>query len=305
MTDEPKTLPDVGGTDNVTPSENDTPDTYDYWDPEDDQDTPEIEEDAGTDEVVTEEPEATEEVAEETEAEIPAATVVLKDGTKVTHDELVKGYYRQADYTRDKQALSNEKRTLAENASRIEGITNAFVDHLASMLPPEPDTALALRDPNAYTRQKVVYEAALAQIQKLAELGTEPKQIKDGLAQQDTQALVADENRKLSERFPEVATPEGREKFFTSAADAAQEAGFSMEDLNGVKDHRLFTLAYWANEGMKAAKARETAKAKVANVPPATLRKPGQTGQPVQNADAMRKLARSGSIRDALKVDWD
>ena len=78
-----------------------------------------------------------------------------------------------------------------------------------------------------------------------------------------------------------------------------------MDELSGVTDHRMFALAHWANEGMKAAKAREAAKAKVANVPPSAPRKPGQPAQASRNTDAMRKLARSGSIRDAVKVDWE
>ena len=55
---------------------------------------------------------------------------------------------------------------------------------------------------------------------------------------------------------------------------------------------------------MDAAKARQVAKAKVAAAPTAP-RKPGAPVQVAKNADAMKRLARSGSIKDALKVDWD
>lgn len=296
--DETDTLP-PGGTDNVTPTEADTAPEWDYYDPDEDQDTVEAQEPEATDEAVEEAP------TEEAQPEEKPVLVKLPDGTEAPLEEVTKGYLRQADYTRKSQEIAQTRKALETDLQRIEGITQAFVDHLSSLMPEQPDPGLALRDPNAYVRQKAQYDAAVAQVQKLIEIGSQPKQIKQALEGKDTQERIAQENARLVERFPQVANPEGRQKFFAAAAEAAQAAGFSMDDLQGVSDHRLFVLAHWANEGIKAAKARETAKAKVANVPPAAPRKPGQPAQVNRNADAMRKLARSGSIRDAVKVDWD
>jgi hypothetical protein len=288
------------GTESVTP-ENDTAEQeWDYFDP--DEDTEEAQDTAATDE-------GTEETASE-EAEDPApeeqpAQISLPDGTQVTLEEAVKGYLRQSDYTRKATELASTRKALEADLQLVEGITQTFIDHLSKMVPAMPDPAMALRDPNGYVRAKAQYDAAMAQVQQLIEIGKQPKQIGEKLSQADLQAQIAAENAALAEKIPTVATPEGRRKFMESAAEAAQHAGFSMDDLQGVTDHRLFVLAHWANEGLKAAKARETAKAKVANVPPAAPRKPGQPAQANRNADAMRKLARSGSIRDALKVDWE
>lgn len=286
-----------GATDNVNPTENDNAPEWDYFDP-DEQDTEE-----------TQAPDATDEAApEEVETEEPAqeapALVKLPDGTEASLEEVTKGYLRQADYTRKSQELAQTRKAVETDLQRIEGITNAFIDHLSSMVPAQPDPALALRDPNAYVRQKAQYDAAIAQVQKLIEVGSQPKQIMDGMNSQQRQERLAEENRRLSERFPETATPEGRSKFFNAAAAAANELGFSTDELGGVTDHRLFVLAHWAKVGMDAAKARQTAKAKVAAAPTAP-RKPGAPVQVARNADAMKRLARSGSIKDALKVDWD
>jgi hypothetical protein len=299
--DEPDT-PLESGTDNVTPESDTAEDLTTYWDPDDDQDTPEDVPEAATDEG-TEESEPTEE-AEDLAPEEPAQ-ISLPDGTKVTLDEAVKGYLRQSDYTRKATELATTRKALEADLQTVEGITQTFIDHLTKMVPPEPDMAMALRDPNGYVKAKAQYDAAMAQIKQLIDIGKQPKQIGEKLNKADQQAKIAAENAALAEKFPMAATPEGRQKFFASAAEAAQQAGFSMDDLQGVSDHRLFVLAHWANEGLKAAKARETAKAKVANVPPAAPRKPGQPAQANRNADAMRKLAQSGSIRDALKVDWE
>lgn len=290
--------PAEAGTEPVELPEDDNAEPeWDYYDP--DEDTVEAQETAATDE-------GAEEVAatEEAEPEAPAQ-ISLPDGTQVTLDEAVRGYLRQSDYTRKAQEVSQKRQALEADLQLVSGITEAFIDHLTKMVPQSPDPAMALRDPNGYVRAKAQYDAAMAQVQQLIELGKKPKEIGEKLSAADKQALVAQENALLAERFPVVATPEGRQKFFESAASAAQELGFSMDELQGVTDHRMFALAHWANEGMKAAKAREAAKAKVANVPPATPRKPGQPAQANRNAEAMRKLARSGSIRDAMRVDWE
>lgn len=295
--DETDTLPE-GGTESVNPENDTAEEIWDYFDPDEDTEAPaEAATDEGTEESATEE-------AEEPAAE-PATQVVLPDGTQVPLEEVTKGYLRQADYTRKVTEVASQRKALEADLQIVEGITQTFIDHLTKMVPAMPDPALALRDPSGYVRAKAQYDAAMAQVQQLIEIGKQPKQIGEKLSQSDMQAKIAAENAALAEKIPTVATPEGRRKFMESAAEAAQSAGFSMDDLQGVTDHRLFVLAHWANEGLKAAKARETAKAKVANVPPAAPRKPGQPAQANRNADAMRKLARSGSIRDALKVDWE
>lgn len=291
--------PADAGTEPVETHEDDNAEPTTYWDPDEDQDTPEADEGEATDD-------GTEEPAEPEEAEPEApAQISLPDGTQVTLDEAVKGYLRQADYTRKAQEVSQKRQALEADLQIVSGITEAFIDHLTKMVPPSPDPAMALRDPTGYVRAKATYDAAMAQVQQLIEIGKKPKEIGEKLNATDKQSLVAQENALLAERFPVVATPQGRQKFFESAATAAQELGFSMDELSGVTDHRMFALAHWANEGLKAAKARETAKAKVANVPPSTPRKPGQPAQANRNTDAMRKLARSGSIKDAMRVDWE
>lgn len=291
--------PAEAGTEPVEALQDDTAEeSWDYFDPDEDTEAPaEAATDEGTEESVTEE-------AEEAPEEQPAQ-IVLPDGTQVPLEEVTKGYLRQADYTRKVTEVASQRKALEADLQLVEGITNTFIDHLTKMVPAMPDPAMALRDPTGYVRAKAQYDAAMAQVQQLIEIGKQPKQIGEKLNTADMQATIAAENAALAEKIPTVATPEGRRKFMESAAEAAQNAGFSMDDLQGVTDHRLFVLAHWANEGLKAAKARETAKAKVANVPPAAPRKPGQPAQANRNADAMRKLARSGSIKDALRIDFD
>lgn len=309
MKGETDTLPD-GRTDNATLSDSDTPETWDYYDPDEDQDT--VEADAeGTDEGPdegdnTQEAEDQPDEAEEAEKSDEPVLVTLDGGAQVTLDDLKKGYLRQADYTRKAQELSNRRSALEADVQRLEGITQAFIDHLSSMIPAEPSPALALTDPNRYTAQKAQYDAAVAQVQKLIEIGSKPKEIRDALAQTDHRARIEAENQSLAAMFPKTATPKGREEFFRDVSQVAAEIGFTEQEIRSVVDHRVFALAHWAKIGMEAEKARGKAREKVEKAPPATPRKPGQTAARAnRNAEAMRKLARSGSIRDAMAVDWE
>ncbi len=304
MTDETNT-PDPGIED-VDAQAPDTAEDYSYYDPEDDdQDTEDTSEEAATEDEAVEE-EAAEEAEVESEAEADVkAVVTLGDGNKVTVAELAKGYLRASDYTRKTQEVATVRKTVEADAKRIESINQTFIDHLSGMVPAAPDSALALRDPNAYVRAKAQHEAAIAQVQKLIEIADQTKQVTSQISEAERQELIAEENRKLSDRIPEVATDQGRQKFFARAAEAANEMGFSMDELRGVTDHRMFVMAHYAKIGMEAMKARTVAKTKAQAAPPVAPRKPGQPVQVKGNADAMRKLARSGSIKDALKIDWD
>lgn len=308
--------PASAGTDNVEHSDADTPESWDYFDPDEDQDTEEVQAQEGTDDEAGEGEEVAQDAddqAEEEPEEAPEpveadlkAVVKLQDGSTATVEDLLKGHFRQSDYTRKSQELANAKKAVEADASKLEGITQAFVDHLASMMPDEPDAALAYRDAAAYTQQKARYDATVAQMQKLIELGSKPKEIKHGMAQSDVDRIKAEENSKLVGMFPKTATQDGRAKFFENVASVASELGISEKEWQGISDHRLLALAHWAKVGMDAEKARAKAKAKAAKAPPATPRKPGQTAAKAsRNGEAMRKLARSGSIHDAMAVDWE
>lgn len=315
MTGETNNLP-TGGTDNAQLSETDTSESWDYYDPDEDQDTVEAQSATETDdepdegEQAQEAEDQTDEAEDEPEAEPQEAgtefIVKRPDGSQVTVAELLKSEFRQSDYTRKSQELSNDRKAFDAESQRFEGITQAFIDYLSGMIPAEPNASLALTDPGKYTAQKAQYDAAVAQVQKLIEIGSQPKQMKQERDQKEHSAHIADENRKLAELFPKTATEAGRREFWDMVQGVGGELGFAPDELKRVTDHRIFALAHWANLGMKAERAKEKAKAKVEKAPPATPHKPGQSGAKAsKNVEAMQRLRRSGSIHDALMVDFD
>ena len=315
MTDEPDNAPlDEDATDNVNLSEDDNADEFDYFDP--DEDTEEVEEPEATDDEPDEEEGDGEEAeAEDQEAEgqdeepIEAFVEKLKAETPRLAEylgELEKGNLRQSDYTRKSQEVANVRKTVEADVQRMSRITEVFVDHISGLVPEAPDASLAYSDPNKYTAMKAQHEAAMGQVQKLIELGEAPKEIGTGMSEADLKQAQKEANEQLIQKYPEIAEGKPREEFFNGIQDAANTFNFSNEELSNLTDVRIFELAHWAKKGLAADKARTTAKAKVAKAPPATPRKPGQGARkPNGNAEAMRKLSRSGSLKDALSIDFD
>jgi len=154
MTNENNT-PAQAGTDFVQPDQSDTIPDYVFFDPDEDTEEPAepemIEDDGADDEEVEAETEEVEaEEAEETEEEddtSPAETIELPDGTKIDRDEVVKGYLRQSDYTRKTSEVAELRKTLEAETTRINGITEAFIDRLSAMIPAPPDQSLAYTGP--------------------------------------------------------------------------------------------------------------------------------------------------------------
>lgn len=312
--------PDLG-TDNAHPiSETDSLAEYDYYDPEEDtvvdqteagieDETQETEPEAevSTEEVVAEVVEEVEPQAEGEQAPVSEDTPVkMADGSTVTVKDLIAGSMRQADYTRKSQENANYRKQVEADAEQIAGITEAFVDYLTSMVPAEPSPALAQSDYQKYVAQKAQHDAGMVQIQKLIELGQKPKEIVGERTKEEHQKLIQDEMHKLSLAVPETATEEGRKKFFNDVRSVAEEVGFPISEIQQITDHRVFVLASLAKEGLAAREAKVKVREKVQQAVPATPRKPGQLSQqPNRNKSAMSKLRQSGSIEDAMMVDFE
>jgi hypothetical protein len=257
----------------------------------------------------------TEEDPDEQEGEEPAVAekskdvvVTLKGGEQVPLEELKSGYMRDRDYRRKTQEVANKSKSLDEMANRVTSTVDAFASHLASMLPDEPSHTLAIQNPQEYTRQKAIYDSALAQVNKIISLANEPKTVKNTLSEQQQREALAAENAKLIEAFPQTAKEEGRKRFFNDAFQTARDFGFSDEEMRDITDHRMFKLAHYARLGMQAETARTKALSKVNNAPPAVAngKSKGVASQKARaNQDAMKKLAKTGSIKDAMAIDFD
>lgn len=298
-------------TDDVQPEQTDTAPDWDFYDPEEDTvqtDEAATDDDGSTDEAEPETLESdTEDSTElETEAEAETQLFDLPDGGKIDRDEAIKGYLRQSDYTRKSTENAEMRKVLEAENQRMQGVINAFTEFLKPLTDSEPDAALAHSNPQLYMQQRAQHEANSKLVKELMEMGEKAQETQKAMSDEDMKQLMTKENRLLAEKMPQTLKPEARQKFFNDAYNVAETLGFSSHELNEVTDHRMFMLAHWAKRGMEADAAAKKAKAKAAKAPPATPNKPGQSARRANNnAEAMRRLSKSGSIQDALLVDFD
>lgn len=320
---EPDNLPS-GGTDNTPSLSLDEAANLDFGDPETDNEEVEAEPQSDIEPV-----EATDDVDQETDepadeelpdddaeqgdddpdaAEISDDILVpMDDGKALPLKELKSGYMRQDHYTRERQKDANARRDLEVLSNRVTASVEAVAEFLQSSIPKMPDAALALTNPGQHYREKMLHDQAMAQVAALIEKANAPKDVLNKLTDEQRTEVLKTENAKLIEAFPTTTTPEGRKKFFEGTTTAAKELGFTDEELARTTDHRLFKLAHYAKIGLAAEQARAKAKQKVVNVPPVApnKRQPGAQASVVRkNQEAMKRLTKSGSIHDAMEIDF-
>lgn len=321
----------TGGTDSAQPSTDlDNPANWDYFDPDDEQDNEAPKEATGTavekaekaPQAAEEQPEesvqeasadeqqgTTEEAPEEeTPAKEPQAELVLTNDTRVklpngesrTVKELLEERMLKADYSRKRQID-------AQRATHIQAISENIQNYLKSQIPPPPDPRLAYENPTAYAAQLAQHDASVRHWQSVTQIAEEAKQTAESFSAEERAAQLEAQQELLHQRLPALKTPEGVEKFRAKIEPAAKHLGMTADEINGIVDHRFLVGLELAAEGLAARKAREIAKQKVQNVPPVApaKRQAAPNANANKSAEAMRRLARSGSILDAVNVDFD
>lgn len=266
--------------------------------------------DEGDEPTAAEEPEANEADKPEEPTDPDLASILLKGGEQVSLGELKLGYMREKDYRHKTMAIGNKTKALESSAARVLRTVDTIAGFLAQQLPEEPPRHLAMSDPGEYTRRKAMFDSGMEQVQSILALAADPQAVTGELTREQTEEKLADENAALVEAFPELEKPDMRNKFFADAFKAGEELGFTADEMREFNDHRYFKFAYWAMKGLQAEQAKEQAERakanaleKVNNAPP-LVAKTKPAGKPAGNRDAMRKLTSTGSLKDALSIDF-
>lgn len=249
---------------------------------------------------VSEEPEDGQ--PEDAEDDPKPEVFTLPTGEEVTRDELMAGYTKEADYRRKSMAVAENRKAVEELAQRTQRQVEALTNFLAGALPAEPQPNLAYTDPQTYNAQKAAYDQQMGSLQKLLAMAEEPKRVQEEITQQISKEELEEESNRLAAAFPMTANPKGREAFFKSVFEAANQLGFTDAEMQSTKDSRLLGLAYYAKIGMQAEKAKAKAKQKVAQAPKAP---PKRQRTSARSDQAMSRLQKSGSIHDAVLVDFE
>ena len=225
--------------------------------------------------------ESDDEDAEDTPAPDRKLKVTVKgeDGTEqeieVDESELVKGYQRQADYTRKTQELAQREHQAVEilKAKHDEfaqeyltkaEASRAAIVQLAGLRSPEEMAQLAQTDPAAWVaenqRQQSIY-SVLSQLDQ--QIATERQAIEQRNQQQIQQARAEMFQRSWAELQKDGID---RDRLAKAYQDVSKTYGFTQEELGQVLDHRqvrvmLDALAYRQLKEQKPAVQKKVSEA--------------------------------------------
>jgi hypothetical protein len=194
-----------------------------------------------------------------------------------------------ADETTARKELHARYDQVAEAANDIAYGATALADYLHSFLTPHPDAELALSNPGEYVRLQAQHESEVKTLTRVLEHASHARKQADEINIDRHMEIIAEQNTHLVRYFPECADPEGRERFFDVMREVAYECGFGEDELRRVVDHRIFRLAHLAAVGMNRTSKPQTQ----------------PKARPRGRSTPMGQLAATGSIHDAMAVDFD
>ena len=264
-------------------------------------------------EETSEEVEGEEEEAEE-EAPRDEKFVVKVDGKEieVPKDELIRGYQREADYTRKTQKLAEERKLVESEFQQVRGEREQYAQILGQLQqklqefePQEPDwNRLEVEDPTEYARQWTSHQRR--QQQKMAVQAEQARlqQLYQVESQKQIQAVLAQETARLKEKIPEWSSPEKAKSEGKALLEYGQALGFSEQELNGITDSRALLALHKAWKYDQMMSKRPEFQAKIKKAP--KMASPGSAGSVGSKSgelnNAKKRLAQSGSVRDAASL---
>jgi hypothetical protein len=243
---------------------------------------------------------------------------VKVDGTEIEVDEseLVRGYQREADYTRKTQAVAEERRAIeahkaevAAERQRYAASVQQITQFLESTAPQPPSVELLDADPVEFLRQKTAYEEHAAQLHawKSEQQQLTAKQQQE--SQRRFQAVVAQEHEKALAAIPAWKDPKTAESEKKALASyLVEKSGYSPQEVGSLADSRALVIARKAMLYDQMLAKRPEVERKVAEAPkfqkPGTQKSVKTQGQQRHEAKVNR-LRQTGRVEDAAAVFRD
>ena len=244
---------------------------------------------------------------EETEdpEEQPALVTVKVNGedVQVTLDEALKGYSREADYTRKTQALAQEKAAMErETAAAREEYLNGLqtVQQIIEAQQPRVDQSLRFSNPAEWSAQMLQHQEWAKQRGAVAQEAERLKAQQAEVNAREREQLVAIEREKLLGVMPEWKDPEVAKAETAKLREYGQQVGFTDDELDDVVDHRalhvLRDAMRYRELKAKSGQVRSTVESKKVAKPGAASAPPSKS-QDLQRAK--QRLRQSGRVDDA------
>ena len=232
---------------------------------------------------------------------------------EVTLDDLIKGYQREADYTKKTQTLAEQRKQVESERVVIEQAKKerdqyqqrlSVIENALRQAPQENLEALKETDPIGYavkvaeqTQRDKQLQAINAERQRIA-------QQQQAEQSQHLSQFLAVESQKLAEAIPEYADEQKSVQVKKDIRDYAKKIGWSEEELASVYDSRAVLTLYRAMQYEKLMSNKAGVTKKVAEAP--KMFKAGVSRQSDPNAEQTKKaqaqLRKTGRVADAANV---
>lgn len=233
---------------------------------------------------------------------------------EVTLDDLIKGYQREADYTKKTQTLAEQRKQVESERNVIEQAKtqrDQYQERLAMIesalrtyAPQENLEALKETDPIGYAVKVAEQTQREKQLQAVQMERGRIAQQQQAEQSQNLNSHLAVEAQKLAEAIPEYADEQKSVQVKKDIRDYARKIGWSDEELASVYDSRAVLTLYRAMQYEKLMGNKAGLTKKVNEAP--KMLKPGVSRQTDVNSEqtkkAQNKLKQTGSIRDAASV---
>ena len=233
----------------------------------------------------------------------------------VTQDELVKGYQREADYTKKTQNLAEQRKAVEAEKGAVEQakqLRDTYAQRLQiieqalrSQTPSEDLDALKEVDPIGYAVRVAEKSEKEKQLYAIRSEQARIAQQQQSEQAQHLQQVVAGEAEKLTKFLPEYADPEKGEQVRTNIKRYAESIGFSSDELSKVYDSRAVLTLYKAMQYDKLMSNKGEVTKKVGQAPKmvkAGVGKPMGSAEAEQTKRMKQQLRSSGKVSDAAKL---
>ena len=304
--------------------ESDEPAEEDQEESEEPSETPEDESDE-SEEDDEEDGDGVEESEEEDESgddDIALYTVrVNGEEIEVTEDELVKGYSRQADYTKKTQELSEQRRNIEQLESQynsqlgqMQQERQQYMDGLNQLIQQSMGgleqfsnvdwNRLKEEDPIEFITKRDEYREAQERVRSGQHQYTLEQQKQAGEMQALQQQVLQQEHAQMVEKIPEWGDPTQQKVLATGLREYATGQGYTEEEIGALVDHRSLIVL------MKAQKydelQRADVKTKKVKNKPRVVRSGKGSGKKEANKSkriaSMKRLQQTGHIDDAATL---
>ena len=257
------------------------------------------------------EEEATQDINESSEE--PAYTVKV-DGSEmeVTLDELLRGYQREADYTRKTSELSLEKSKYNDLLQQSQSEINqklSKLNQLTGMAQQELQREYSNIDFEKLYEDDPVEAAKLEhKMRKRAENLQQIQRETQENQMNEFQKYIQEQQNKVATLIPEFNDPAKASKMKSDMRSYLMKLGYNDQEINSVYDSRQVLLIRDAMAYNKLKKSNVKVTKKVAQAPKVV--KPGVPKTKAEQAakqrrDKLNHLKKTGGVRDAAKVFRD